>query len=464
MRINNSLFRLLASAIGMVLVGQTVAQQTLSLREALEIGVDNYETIKAKRLNLGAAQADHRASKTLYMPEISISAQQYFGTANALHGPQYAFGEGNISMGAPQESQNWDAAFSSLYSANLNWNLYSFGSRAGRVNLSKSKIERAQAELEQELFEHQIKIASSYLDLVAIEEILKVQNKSLERSKVILSSVGALVQSGMRPAVELATAQAEVAAAEISLLKALDQRSLVMKELVLRMGVEYQLFTTDGSLAIRLPEDIPSEMDIYTHPALRTQDAHILESHSQTRAFNGDALPKINLVASLAGRGSGFMHNYAQDKSMISSSYLDGVGIDRGNYLVGINLSWSITSLFKNRALSRAQKQRTLSLNHHRELTNQQLTESFRYATQKRMLTQQQYQAVIKQVDAANQSFQQYDNLYGNGLAVVDDLITSLYNLTRAESERAIIKVNLWHAYLMQVASSGDIELFFNQL
>ncbi|MGL5981470.1 MAG: TolC family protein [Phocaeicola sp.] len=485
----------------------TVSQRKISLSEALQLGVANYETIQAKALQVEAAQAEYKSSQTLYLPEVTLSAQQFYGTANALHGPQYGFGEGTISMGAPQAAQNWEAAFSSLYTANLNWNIYSFGARSSRVNLTKNRIERSQAELDQALFEHQIKIASAYFDLVAIEEIVRVQVANVGRAEVLVSTVNALVESGIRPGVELSTAEAELANTQIALLKAEDQHVWALKELVLRMGVEYQSFRTDGLLTTKRPmesllvaalyqkeeghipninagEDREFSKDteggasggnstqkestlqsvIVEHPALRSQDAAIEESRIQTKFYKADGLPKLNVVGSVAARGSGFKYNYAQDRKNLSSSYLDGVGIDRSNYLVGVNLSWSVTSLFKNRSLSRAERKRTEALIQQRSLASRQLTESYRHATQKRMLTEQQYQAVLKQVDAATQSYQQYENLYGNGLAVIDDLISSIYNLARAESECAVIQVNLWHAYLMQVASSGEIEPLLQQI
>ncbi|MGL4852220.1 MAG: TolC family protein [Phocaeicola sp.] len=458
---------------------EALLQTSLSLHEALQLGIAHYEKIKAKKLIVGAAKAEYKSSQTLYLPEVAFSAQQFYGTANALHGPQYGFGEGNISMGAPQAAQNWDAAFSSLYTAHLNWNIYSFGARSSKVGIAKNRIERSQADLEQELFEHQIKIASAYFDLVAIEEILEVQQQNIKRAEVLVSTVQAVVGSGIRPGVELSTAEAELASAQIALLKAEDRHAAVLKELVIRMGVDYQPFRTDGVLATKFPMGTRletlvqteerdfgghTESEIVNHPALRTQDAAIEESRIQTQFYQADGLPKLHVVGSVAARGSGFKYNYAQDTKNLSSSYLDGVGIDRGNYLVGVNLSWSITSLFKNRSMSRAQKQRTEALIQQRTLTNHQLTESYRYATEKRMLTEQQYQAVLKQVDAATQSYQQYENLYSNGLAVVDELISAIYNLARAESEQAVIQVNLWHTYLMQVASSGEIEPFLQQI
>lgn len=458
------LLHLPISIVLLMFSSKTMAQQPLSLHEALEIGVNNYEIIKSKEQAVEAAKKEYQSSRTLYLPEIMLSAQQYYGTANLLHGPQYGFGESITSMGAPQEAQNWDAAFSSLYGLNLNWNVFSFGARKNRVVVSQKQTDLAVASWEQELFEHQIKIASHYLNLIAIEEIIAVQEQNVERSEVLVSTVKSVVESGIRPSVELATAQAELAAAHIALLKAQDRKSFMLKELIVSMGVDYQNYTIDKSLITRAPISHSIADDILNHPALRTQDRAIDISKTTQKAIKAEGLPKLNIVGSLAARGSGFNYNYAQDQSNFSPAYLEGIAIQRGNYLVGLNLSWNITSLLRNNRTSLAQKHKTASLNEQRASANRALNESFRHATEKMSLAQLQYQAVLNQVDAATQSYQQYGGLYKSGLAVVDDLIQATYNLARAESERAVIQVNVWQAYLMQIASSGNIEEFIHQI
>lgn len=443
----------------------TMAQQTLSLSEAIELGVSNYETIKSKELLAMASRKEVSSSKTLYMPDFTLSAQQFYGTANSLHGPQYGFGEGITSMGAPQSAQNWDAAFSSLYLANFNWNIYSFGARRGSVKLTKNRAELADAELEQEIFQHQIKIASAYLNLLAIREIVKVQTVNVERSKVLLTTVESLTSSGIRPDVELSTAEAELAGANIALFKAREKESVMLKELIVLLGTEYQNFVLDESLLLRLPQQNQSAMDISnTHPTMRTKDLLVEISKTQSRVLSAEALPKLNIVGAIAGRGSGFEYNYAQDNTQLSRAYGDGVGINRVNYLLGLNLSWSITGFARNRYKNSSQKYLTNSLRVQRNLAYRELSESLRQANEKIDFTLNQYSEVQKQTAAAAKSYVQYESLYKNGLTTIDDLVQSMYNLVRAESDRAVIQINVWQAYLMQKASSGDIEVFINQI
>ncbi|MGL5682355.1 MAG: TolC family protein [Marinifilaceae bacterium] len=461
----SSLQWLLSLAVVMLWTNHTQAQQSLSLPEALQIGVANYETVKSKKALKQAAADEYQESKMLYLPDMTISAQQYYGTANALHGPQYGFGEGITSTGMPQMDQNWDAAFSSLYLTNFNWNVYAFGTRRNSVKLAKYKMKLAEANLDQEVFEHQVKIASAYLNLTAIVEIIKVQQENVYRAEELLSSVKALIQNGVRPHVELSTAQAELAGANIALLKAQDKKSEILKEVTLLLGVEYREFVPGDSLASQMPLFRLTDSAISPqHPALVTQNKLIDISNVQNKLVTSAALPKLNFVASAAGRASGFEYNYAQDNSNLSHNYANSVGIQRGNYLLGVNLSWNITSLVKSRSQSSARHNITQSLDEQRNLTSRNLSESFRQATEKLNLARAQYTQVLKQTDASLQAYNQYHSLYKNGLVVIDDVVQAQYNLARAESDRAVIQVNIWQAFLMQVASKGDIDELVAQL
>lgn len=466
MKIDKSSLVWLTSVFMLLFLSQnTLAQHTLTLEEAIERGVSNYETIKSKELLITAAQEELSSSKTLYMPEITLSAQQFYGTANGLNGPQYGFGEGITSVGAPQPSQNWDAAFSSLYLANFNWNVYSFGARRGSVKLSKQKSELANADLSQEIFEHQIKIASAYFNLLAMREIVKVQHENVERSMVLLSIVKSLTQSGIRPDVELSTAEAELAAANIAQLKARDRESMMLKELVMYLGVEHQDFVIDTSYLERLPQLEIQPVEVpNSHPALRTRNIAVDMSKTESSVLSAQALPKLNVVGAISGRGSGFGYNYSQDKNNLNHSYSGGVGIDRANYVVGLNLSWNINGFVKNRYKSASQKHRTNSLSENRNLAQRQLTESLRQANEKYHFSLEQSIEVEKQTIAALKTYEQYNSLYKSGLSTIDDLVKSIYHLARAESDRAVIRINVWQAHLMQIASRGNIEEFINQI
>jgi outer membrane protein TolC len=62
------------------------------------------------------------------------------------------------SSGLPLPEQNWNAAFRALYLVNMNWDFYSFGRIRQRIAVSKADADRFEKDLEQEKFQHKIKI------------------------------------------------------------------------------------------------------------------------------------------------------------------------------------------------------------------------------------------------------------------------------------------------------------------
>ena len=76
--------------------------ERLTLQQALQTGLANYETIKSKNYLAESAKENITNSKTALLPDLKFSAQQVYGTANSLIGPQYGFGEGMTSTGMPQ--------------------------------------------------------------------------------------------------------------------------------------------------------------------------------------------------------------------------------------------------------------------------------------------------------------------------------------------------------------------------
>ncbi|HJD75746.1 MAG TPA: TolC family protein [Bacteroides reticulotermitis] len=216
------------------------AQTSLSLQDALRIATVNYESIKAKKNYLKASEATEQASRRDYLPDLKFSAQQSYGTINAQNGPMYGFGGlGVASTSMPLAEQNWNSAFGSLYLANINWDFFTFGQISNSINLSRLSKEKSHADLQQEVFQHQIRTISAYLNLLAVQRMVFVQQKNVERAEVFLSTVQSLANSELKPMVDASLAQAEVSNAKITLIKMQDKELELSKEIAVLLGVDY---------------------------------------------------------------------------------------------------------------------------------------------------------------------------------------------------------------------------------
>ncbi len=166
----------------------------------------------------------------------------------------------------------------------------------------------------------------------------------------------------------------------------------------------------------------------------------------------------------IQARGSGFEHNYVQDNTDFSCSYLNGVGIHRGNYLVGVGVAWSVSNLFRNHSKIKNQKYETLALQDEYKLMDRELQNESAMATDRIENAKAHKKESPIQVDAASKAYSQHVELCKNGLSNVADLTQAFYALNRAEIDDEIASINVWQALLLKASSTGYLDLFINEL
>ncbi|WP_021188895.1 hypothetical protein [Sphingobacterium sp. IITKGP-BTPF85] len=118
----------LVLSLAVSLATSTSFAQKLTIRDAVDQGLANYGMIKAKTYYVQSSLQTNEQVKRDFWPNLTVVAQQDYGTINGQNGPLYGFGGlGVASSGAALPEQNWNAAFGALYLANINWDIYTFG-------------------------------------------------------------------------------------------------------------------------------------------------------------------------------------------------------------------------------------------------------------------------------------------------------------------------------------------------
>lgn len=122
--------------IGMLLAttqenARAQSTQQLTLSDAINTGLKNYQSIQAKRSYLNASSALVQNTRNEYLPNVIASVQQDFGNINGQYGPLAAIGgvAGVSSSGPITPSQSWNSSWGGLYFLNTNWEVYSLGRR-----------------------------------------------------------------------------------------------------------------------------------------------------------------------------------------------------------------------------------------------------------------------------------------------------------------------------------------------
>lgn len=450
----------------LLLVSLQGFSQSLSLKDAVETGVANYGMVRAKEKYAQAAQQTVQQARRDYLPNLNLSAQQDYGTVNGQNGPLYGFGGlGVASSGLPLPQQNWNAAFGALYLVNVNWEFFTFGRMKQRIEVAKADAQRQQKDYEQEVFQHKVRISGAYLNLLASQRLVRSQQKNLERSQIVLNNAAVRVINGLLPGVDSTLASAEVSRAKIALNQVKEQVKMQNYELVRLMGVEPTDFVADTTLVSRVPKAIitTETANDSLNPIRRFYQSRINYSNQQVSLYRKEYWPTFSLFGVLQTRGSGFNADYASNQQSFTRNYWDGVEPTRQNYLLGVGVTWNLTTILRSSKKVSAQKLVTEGLLEEYKAIDQQLKAQEDAADARLGYAIQNYREAPKQVSAAQQAYLQRTTLYNNGLTNLVDVTQALYILNRAETDRDVIYTNVWQALLMKAAATGDFNLFINE-
>ncbi|RYG50967.1 MAG: TolC family protein, partial [Chitinophagaceae bacterium] len=424
-----------------VLFAGGVQAQLLTLPEAVSTAVKNYPNIKAKANYNKASIETVSQTRREYLPNVVLSGQQDYGTVNGQNGPLYGYGGyGVASSGLPLDHQNWNAAFGALYLANVNWEFFTFGRYKNRILLAKADEKRTKADLDQEIFQHQIRVSAAYLNLLASQRLLRSQVKNLERAEIFLNTSAARVRNGLLPGVDSTFASAEVSRARIEINRVRDMVKEQNNRLVQLMGTEVRDYALDTSLVARVPKSIlVVERPLDTiNPVLKFYKSRVDYATQQERLFKTGYFPSLSLFGIFQTRASGFNSNYAVDQNSFTRDYIDGISPSRQNYLVGIGITWNLTNILRTSRQVAAQRYISAAYLEEYNVVDQQLKTQLDAAEAKIRFAMDNYNESPRQVGAARQAYLQKTTLYKNGLTNLVDVTQSLYLLNRAETDRDV--------------------------
>lgn len=442
--------------------------KALSMKEAIQVGIDNYPAVQAKKNQLNSSKSYLKETRTEYLPDLNLSAQQSYGTINGQNGPLIGYrGLAVSSSGPALREQNWNAAFGALYLTNVNWDFFAFGRASERIKVQQRVVNRDEADLGQQQFQHKIRVAAAYLNVLAAQRLVKVQQDNLNRTREIKRVVVARVKNGLNPGVDSSFANTEVSNAVIQLTNARQNEQEQVNQLSQYLGYSAPPadFILDSTFVVKNPTmpNTASQLAQENHPVLQYYKDRIQVSDEQVKYQKTFALPTFSLVGTFQGRGSGFTLAPAINTPVAyTSSYIDAINPTRYNYLIGIATSWNLSSLFRTKYQVQSQKYTSLQYKDEYNMVDQQLKNQQVLAETRISNALKNAQEAPVQIKSANDAYVQKVTLYKNGLATITDFQQALYVLYRAETNNYIAYNNVWQALLFKAASTGDFDLFIN--
>ena len=281
---------------GLFFLADVVAQQQLSLQEALILALDNNPELKQSSLEMRKAAEQKVIARSLFLPSIYAGAQAnhyfqlpaFFGLGENSEGGKIPFGrfggddQFTASIAAVQPLYN-PVAYPTYQHALLSQQVRSLGARAKEIEILSQ-------------------VKDTYLRILVLQERIRLTEESIKRNQKVLQDSRMLFLQGKGLRVDTLRAYTSVKNLEPDLAKltyAVETRKLELRNLI---GVDSRVpFALTDSLTVPVPEEIPAEEIVYEEVISNSPEFQLLKVQTElakqnSRIASAYRKPTLSLV------------------------------------------------------------------------------------------------------------------------------------------------------------------------
>ena len=216
----------------LALVAQAAPSRILTLQEAERVASERQPQIRAARAGTQAAEARADEARSGLLPQVSGTASYQRSTANIIPRPGFV---------SAQTSSNFTTFNFFSTNVSLNQLIWDFGQTSGRWRAAQAG---AQATADQEQSTAQqivLQVRSAFFTSRADKELVGVARENLDNQRKHLEQIEGFVEAGTRPPIDLSSARAATANAQVQLTTA--ENAYITSRVLLNqaMGVEAPL-------------------------------------------------------------------------------------------------------------------------------------------------------------------------------------------------------------------------------
>lgn len=427
---------LLLSLIYLSVQAQT--DKTVSgLKQLLDQTNERSPFLSADSVAILIRLAQQNTTRYNWLPELNVNLQADIGTNNNMPGGYFSYGivPGNSKV---RNTGNSSSILTDLAVVGLDWSIYDFGGKRAQRQVASSDVQVEKSKFNESKYQLQAFVIDNYLQWLRVEDLLSIQQLNIQRNMEIRQSVMALAKSGIKAGVDTSIAEAEISKSRLNYVELKGQRQQYKLMLSAITNVLPDQMQPDTGYINKLVEhsQVPISVDseIAFHPTLLYYRSLYQNSLEKELLVKKSFYPTISLQGAVWGRGSSVSPN---DEFRKLSK---GIGLERGNYLVGVGITYDLFDL-KRRQLQ-VKKQQAYTNYADKQLQEQQMLLSLNESKLSAQLATagERLQEIPHQLAAAQAAYRQKLSLYKNGLTDILELNTALSVLYRAETDYVIAK------------------------
>jgi outer membrane protein, adhesin transport system len=447
----------------LMLVCTTVSSQdnNISLNALLRAVNANSPALQSDSAAIRIRQMQELSVRGNRLPNLKLNYQIDAGTNNNLPGGYFANGivPGNSRV---RNEGNSSTVLGDLGIASFDWEFYNFGKFSAEQTAAHAELELEESRVARSKYDLQAYTITYYLQLLRLNDLLTIQSMNIDRNSEIRQSIQSLAKSGIIAGVDTSIAEAELSKSRLNHLELSNQFRQVQLLLSAISGFSPDAIRPDSAFTDKVlnyyKEDLVMDEDPGMHPTIQFYKSAYNNSLAKEDLIRKSYNPKVSLQAAVWARGSSIS---AMDEFRALSK---GLGFERGNYLVGVGMTYNIFDQKRKRLQMNVQKAATdLSA---KQLNEQQqmLSLNIRQIDTELEISRQRLQEIPHQLEAAQAAYRQKLSLYKNGLTNIVDLNAAVAILYRAETDFTNANYNYCKALLQKAVNENQIDALLNIL
>ncbi|SHM09034.1 TolC family protein [Mucilaginibacter sp. OK098] len=406
-------------------------------------------------------QAQAAETRSSWLPNLKLNYQADIGTSNNTTGPYFGFGIVPSSSGGVRSTSVTTAIGDNLGIAALDWEVYNFGKYGAQNRVANSDIQVEQNQFAQSKYQLQAYTISNYLQLLRLQDFLNIQYRNIQRNEQIRRSIESLAKSGIRAGVDTSIAEAELSKARLNYIELKNQLKQLQLNVSAISGLPYQSIVPDTTIELNLigqPNAYLFSPDTANHPLINFYRSVYQNNLQREDLVKKLYNPKISLEAAAWERGSSI------DGNGQYNSISNGYGFNRGNYLVGLGISYNLFDLRRKQLKLSTQKASTNYAMKKLEEQQQLLAVSNSQADAEMETALERLKEIPNQLKAANDGYRQKLSLYKSGLTDIIELNAALNILYRAETDYMQAKYQYATALFQKAITENQVNTVLNLL
>lgn len=419
----------------------TVHAQTSTVVPGLKLLLDQANErspfLSADSLAILIRLAQQNTTRYNWLPEFNLGMQADIGTNNNMPGGYFSYGivPGNSKV---RTVGNSSSILTDLAIAAVDFTLYDFGEKKAQQQLAASEVQVERSRFNQRKYQLQALVIDNYLQWLRLEDLLAIQQLNIQRNIEIRQSVMALARSGVKAGVDTSIAEAEISKSRLNYVELKGQRQQYKLMLSAITNIPLDQLQPDTGYITRLMEHnqplMPVDTALAAHPLITYYKSLYRNSLEKESLVKKSYYPTVSIQGAVWGRGSSV--SPTDEFRKLST----GIGLERGNYLVGVGIKYDLFDLKRKQLQLKTQQAYTNYAE--KQLQEQQMLLSLSENKLDAQLVTagERLQEIPHQLAAAQAAYRQKLSLYKNGLTDILELNTALSVLYRAETDLIMAK------------------------